>query len=125
LAPIVGQQITLNSGNGAVVGARIDLFMQRADAGECELVAKGRIGPVPVGFLYAGNGWFSADLQRLPPIADAALWASVVPTQSALTYTCTPPGHGRRIGIDRDLDGFLDGDEFLAGSNPADPNSTP
>jgi hypothetical protein len=28
-----------------------------------------------------------------------------------LTYTCTPPGSGQRIGIDRDLDGVLDGDE--------------
>ena len=28
-----------------------------------------------------------------------------------LTYTCVPPGSGRRIGIDRDLDGVLDGDE--------------
>jgi hypothetical protein len=30
-----------------------------------------------------------------------------------------------RIGLDRDLDGALDGDERVAGSNPADPNSTP
>jgi len=30
---------------------------------------------------------------------------------SELTYTCVPPGAGRRIGIDRDLDGVLDGDE--------------
>jgi hypothetical protein len=36
-----------------------------------------------------------------------------------------PPGSGRRIGIDRDLDGALDGDERAAGSDPADPTSTP
>src|SRR5262249_14448473 len=30
-----------------------------------------------------------------------------------------PPGSGRRIGIDRDGDGFLDGDELDAGSDPA------
>jgi hypothetical protein len=30
-----------------------------------------------------------------------------------------------RIGIDRDGDGYADGDELLAGSNPADPSSTP
>ena len=28
-----------------------------------------------------------------------------------LTFTAVPPGSGRRIGIDRDLDGVLDGDE--------------
>ena len=29
----------------------------------------------------------------------------------ALTFTAVPPGSGRRIGIDRDLDGVLDGDQ--------------
>src|SRR5262249_49137498 len=28
-----------------------------------------------------------------------------------LTFTCTPPGSGARIGIDRDRNGVLDGDE--------------
>ncbi|WP_438019871.1 thrombospondin type 3 repeat-containing protein [Sorangium sp. So ce315] len=46
-------------------------------------------------------------------------------TSSVLTYTCVPPGNGERIGVDRDLDGFLDGDEVAAGSDPADPDSTP
>jgi hypothetical protein len=42
-----------------------------------------------------------------------------------LTYICTPPGSGVRIGLDRDLDGPLDGDKRLAGSDPANPHSTP
>jgi hypothetical protein len=29
-----------------------------------------------------------------------------------ITYTCTPRGSGRRIGIDRDADGFLDSDKY-------------
>jgi len=29
----------------------------------------------------------------------------------SVTLTCTPPGSGVRIGIDRDGDGVLDGDE--------------
>ena len=28
-----------------------------------------------------------------------------------LTFTCTPWGSGQRMGIDRDMDGTLDGDE--------------
>jgi len=28
-----------------------------------------------------------------------------------VTFTCVPPGSGHRIGIDRDRDGVLDGDE--------------
>jgi hypothetical protein len=42
-----------------------------------------------------------------------------------LTYTCAPPGSGERIGIDRDLDGHVDGDERATGSDPADPNDVP
>jgi hypothetical protein len=30
------------------------------------------------------------------------------------TYTCVPVGSGRRIGIDRDVDGVLDADERAA-----------
>ena len=36
-----------------------------------------------------------------------------------------PPGSGARIGVDRDDDGVLDRDELDAGTDPADPHSTP
>ena len=42
-----------------------------------------------------------------------------------VTYTCTPPGSGFRLGVDRDADGYRDGDERLAHSDPSDPNDTP
>jgi hypothetical protein len=44
LAPIVGQQITLARSSSAAVAARVDLLRQRADAGECDLVAKTTAG---------------------------------------------------------------------------------
>ncbi|HWU87250.1 MAG TPA: beta-propeller fold lactonase family protein [Kofleriaceae bacterium] len=125
LAPIVGQQVTLAAGCGAAVSARIDLLKARADAGECELVAKGRLGLSEVGFLYQGGGQFRADRQGLPSISDGPLRWSVLASGGALTYTCVPPGNGERIGIDRDLDGALDGDERAAGTDPADPASRP
>jgi DNA-binding beta-propeller fold protein YncE len=124
LAPIVGQQVTLTAATQHAVSPRIDLLMARADAGECDLVAKGRIRD-EVGFLYLGGGRFQADRQALPPVLDRDLRRLVIATGAALTYTCVPPGSGRRIGIDRDLDGALDGDERAAGSDPADPRSTP
>jgi hypothetical protein len=36
-----------------------------------------------------------------------------------------PAGTGHRIGIDRDGDGYFDQDELDAGSDPANPLSTP
>jgi DNA-binding beta-propeller fold protein YncE len=125
LAPIVGQQVTFTGANHAVTDPRIDLLMARADAGECDLVAKGRIAHHEIGFLYLGGGHFAADLQSVPPIADPILRLVVALSHGALTYTCAPLGSGERIGIDRDLDGHLDGDEQAAGSDPADPESTP
>ncbi|MGK3987047.1 hypothetical protein WME99_28670 [Sorangium sp. So ce136] len=125
LAPIVGQQVTLDDGNEAIVAARIDLLEARADLLECDLVAKGRIGSTMVGLSYLGNGYFATDRQSAPLVASAGLRAFVTSHNAALTYTCAPPGSGYRIGVDRDLDGHLDGDEVDAGSDPADPNSTP
>ncbi|WP_438000958.1 beta-propeller fold lactonase family protein [Sorangium sp. So ce185] len=125
MAPIVGQQVTLKHNNSAVAGPRIDLLMDRADVGECDLVAKTQGFLHEVGFLYVGNGHFLTDRQLLPPISDTVLRLLSTQTHHDLTYTCMPPGSGARAGIDRDSDGFLDGDERDAGSDPADPNSTP
>jgi len=44
---------------------------------------------------------------------------------SEITVTGVPPGSGTRLGIDQDRDGYLDGDERNAGSNPGSPASTP
>ncbi|WP_164019591.1 YncE family protein [Pyxidicoccus trucidator] len=118
LAPIVGQQVTLSANNGAVAGPRIDLLKQRADAGECDLVAKGRASSYDAGFLYLGSGQFAVDRAALPHVADAALRQAVVQHNGVLTFTCVPPGSGPRIGIDRDLDGVLDGDEAATLSAP-------
>ncbi|XXT42934.1 hypothetical protein WMF13_13575 [Sorangium sp. So ce513] len=125
MAPIVGQQVTLNHSNSAVAGPRIDLLIDRADVGECDLVAKTQGFLHEIGFLYVGSGKFLTDRHLVPPISDAVLRILAVHTHHNLTYTCMPPGSGVRAGIDRDSDGFLDGDEHDAGSDPADPNSTP
>jgi DNA-binding beta-propeller fold protein YncE len=125
LAPVVGQQVTLGEADRNDVAARIDLLVARADAGECDLVAKGRIDHDDVGYLYVGNGWFKSDRAASPAIRDRKLRRLVTDAGASLTYTCVPLGSGVRIAIDRDLDGALDGDERAAGSDPADPNSRP
>ncbi len=108
LKPVVGQQVTLTAANFGEASARVDLLTARADQGDCELVARGIGGR---GFLYQGNGKFRGDKKHLPPIdAGAFQYAALFPGVS-LTFTCVPPGSGVRMGLDRDLDGVLDGDE--------------
>ena len=140
IAPIVGQQVTLDATNSGVVGPRIDLMIQRQDAtfaslllagtdGECEVVVKGTIGGVLRGFVRLSNGMFLDDLNSLH--TDAQVRAFAV-SDGPLTYTCAPPGSGRRMGVDRDADGLVDGVETATGvyvgpndtgSNPANPDT--
>jgi hypothetical protein len=112
LAPIVGQQVTLGAKSGADVRARIDLLEARASFGECDLIVKGSVG----GFLYVpASNAFAPDRARGPLLSDRALCA--LAGQTELTFTAVPPGSGRRIGIDRNADGVLDGDEAGARSD--------
>ena len=125
LAPIVGQQITLRNDNMRLVAPRLHLFMARAAAGECDLVAKGGKGMRESGYLYLGGGYFRGDRSGKRLVAMNDLRKKVRVGHGEMTFTCVPPGSGQRIAIDRDLDGHLDGDELRAGSNPADPSSMP
>ena len=124
LAPIVGQQITLSGLSTAAVAARIQLLRQRADAHECDLVAKSDSLGDEVGYVYIGAGFFRKDRRLLPPVPEVALWLQAL-AGHPVTYTCVPPGSGERIGVDRDGDGAWDGDERVAGTDPANPASTP
>ena len=122
----MGQQITLTPTNAAVAGPRIDLLIARANVGECELIVKGqqRHGhgrPREIGFFYLGGGRFMPDRAAAPLLTDAALRQGVRDAGDELTYTCVPPGSGERLGVDRDGDGFLDGDELAAGQRPGRP----
>jgi hypothetical protein len=122
VAPVVGQQITLRKHAVLASLPRLGLLRDRAEEGECDLVAKTSLGR-EVGFYYLSNGTFVTDLELIHPLPAAAvvLLAQISP----VTFTCVPPGSGVRAGIDRDLDGALDGDELLHGSDPADPSSLP
>ena len=133
-APIVGQQVTLGADSPPAAGARLDLLTARARtsfvlvdqpaARECDLVVTGTVDGQPRGFLLdPADGRYRGDRATAPPLDAAALRA--LAAEQPLTWTCVPPGEGQRLGRDRDGDGFLDGDERDAGSDPADPQSTP
>jgi DNA-binding beta-propeller fold protein YncE len=118
-APIVGQQMTLTSSSGAAENARVDLILARADAGECDAIWEGADRN---GFLYSG-GTFLQSRANVPALTVAQ--AKALAQAAPFTLTAVPRGNGRRLALDRDLDGALDGDEQDAGTDPADPYSHP
>jgi YVTN family beta-propeller protein len=126
-APAIGTQVTVtsaNKNNAAIVNA-INTLVAQAQAGKCDLIAKGSLGGVNKGFVLDVQ-----TLSLLPdslleqPLGEAALRASVTGAD-VLTYTGVPPGAGVRLGIDRDRDGWLDRTETALGMDPANPNSNP
>jgi DNA-binding beta-propeller fold protein YncE len=116
LKPIVGQQTTLTQQTSGAVNARIALLVARADAGDCELVAKAFVDGTNRGYFYVGSNTFITDRAKQPYIDAASLQAiGTAQANNSVTYTCVPPGSGLRIGVDRDLDGILDGDDKTVG----------
>jgi hypothetical protein len=84
-------------------------------------VARAVIAGVERGFLYQG-GVFQSDVTGSNfTLADLDALASA---GTAVTYTLVPNGTGLRA-IDRDGDGFRDGDERAVCSDPANPASIP
>jgi YVTN family beta-propeller protein len=129
LAPIVGQQVTLGGNNRIASLQRLGLLVQRAAVDtprqECDLIAKATVAGNNRGWVRLDSGLFQGDRVSEPPIELKKLINLSKLASSAVTFTCTPPGSGVRMGIDRDEDGFLDRDELDAGSNPADASSVP
>jgi DNA-binding beta-propeller fold protein YncE len=124
LAPIVGQQVTLTSSN--VGNGRINLLIRRdTTAQECEVIVKGVIAGEARGAYLTPAGVFQLDRAADAPLADADLRALASIPGQELTYTCAPFGSGRRMGVDRDEDGYFDRDELDAGSDPASAASIP
>ncbi len=125
LLPIVGQQATLTSTSGVDVDTRVDLMLDQADAGNCDVIVKGRVAGEARGFVYTGAGNFESDRIADGTIAEATVRGHAALAGQELTFTAVPPDDGTRIGVDRDGDGFRDSDEADAGSDPASPLSLP
>ena len=122
--PIVGQQVTLDATNAAIVTNRLDLLMERDDALECEVVVKGTIAGEARGGYRLSDGTFQLD-RATDVRTDLDLRALAATPGQELTYTCVPPGSGHRMGVDRDEDGVFDRDEADVGSDPGNPARLP
>jgi len=113
--PITGQQVTLTDSNRVDAKPRIDLLIERsqvdAPVPECDLVVKGVINGEARGWLMARTAEFQSDKAADPSIDRAGLEGLISGPDQYLTFMCTPWGSGTRVGIDRDSDGTLDGDE--------------
>jgi hypothetical protein len=107
----VGQQVTLINAAAPEPGqtSLISQMLAQADLNRVGVVVKGRVGGEARGWRYNGGGVFQSDRQG-QTISAAALQALATPG-SELTYTVVVKGTETRIGIDRDEDGILDGDE--------------
>jgi hypothetical protein len=78
---------------------------------------------VPRSWKWSAGAW-QPDVTGSPSLSSAQLRA-LAGLGSELTVLGVPVGSGTRMGRDRDRDGFPDGDERAAGSDPGDPASTP
>lgn len=108
----VGKQVTFNAANvnDAAAIAYLDALIAIADAGRVGVVAKGRVGGVQRGYVYAGGGNFQPDKVADAQVATATLRGGAA-AGAEMTFTVVPLGTQVRIGVDRDADGTYDGDE--------------
>jgi YVTN family beta-propeller protein len=111
LKPVVGQQVTLTSSNAGSVGSRIDLLIARAAAGDSDLVVKYTLAGETRGAHRLSNGTFRTDRSADTALTDAQLRNIAQTPGQEVTWTAVPVGAGIRMGINRDEDTLLDGDD--------------
>lgn len=117
MAPIVGQQVTLNHQNvfNKETRERIQLMFDRAQVktprAECDLIVKGELLGQSIGGLLKDQGKFVFASRKSPALSLTTLFYAAAVKGNSLTFTCAPPGSGYRMALDRDEDGVLDGDE--------------
>ncbi|GAB1259472.1 YncE family protein [Aurantivibrio plasticivorans] len=114
--PIVGQQVTVAAGNSSRsdVVNRVSLLIERAlvvvPRPECDLVASTVLGGDAISFVMNDSQAFVPNDSSVAVHTRTSLISTAINQGSAVTFTCTPPGNGTRIGVDRDSDGVFDKD---------------
>jgi YVTN family beta-propeller protein len=111
-APAVGYTRTLTAANVTKAPAQSDwnTLQSQASAANIDLIANGTIQGQIHGLLYlpATNN-YQSDTTGLGPFTQTQLIA-FIQSGDTLTVMGVPPGSGVRMGLDRKLDGILNGD---------------
>jgi YVTN family beta-propeller protein len=124
MAPAVGHTRTVTNSNmtSAEVTNGWVVLEQQAALSRVDVIVKGTIDGQPRGLLYRpSSNDYVTDRPGLGPFTRAQL-AEKVAAGDTLTVMGVPPGSGMRMGIDRDVNGVLDGD---TGEVPPPPPSPP
>jgi YVTN family beta-propeller protein len=112
-APCVGYTRTVTAANVSAAGTLGDWNLLEAQAvgqTNIDLVVKGTIDGKERGLLYQpASNQYRSDKTGLGPFTRAQL-ISKIQSGDKLTLMGVPPGSGYRMGIDRDVNGVLDGD---------------
>jgi len=123
LAPIVGQQITLNEASSTQVNQRLTLLEQRAktpfiskilggEVTECDLIATGIINGVSRGYLLiTSEDAYRSDDSTDDLVEKGQLRMLAQQANNSLTFTCAVPGRGWQMSLDSDLNGILNANE--------------
>jgi hypothetical protein len=111
-APAVGYSRTLLATNllDATISNEWSVLEGQVVVTNIDLIAKGTIDGQWHGLFYqASMTNYLPDSTNLPAFSHADL-VTKIQNGDTLTIMGVPPGSGRRLGIDRDLDGVLDAD---------------
>ncbi len=126
-APTIGHAVTATAANvsSPTVAADLALLVQQAQAGNCDLIAKGEFRGAPHGFHFqTAAASFRADAAALGSFTLAQLQTEIA-AGADLTFIGVPVGLGARIGVDRDVDATLDADEAPVAYGQATPACAP
>ncbi len=108
----VGYQITFDDGNkqDPALIDKLAQIVSMADAGKIGLVAHGIYNRNARGWAYVGGGTLQSDKAGQTISLDNLRLSAGYGKE--ITFTVVPKGSETRLGIDRDLDGILDGDDL-------------
>ncbi len=98
LAPVVGQQLTWRPGVPSAVENRLALLLNQSASSPaaCDLIVRTTVGG------QAQSGWREADgrwLMRSGARLDLSALKALATAAEPLTFTCLPPGQGKRVAL--------------------------